>query len=197
MQRQERGENPGQRGIKGGILADDMGLGKTLQLLTLIKLDLNQENKPTLVVMPKTVFNSWIDDCKKFIPGMKVIIYHGDFHTKSNFPTVDTIMRNAGELPTIVLTNYHRLRDNSAELMTIDWRRLILDESHAINNMKNGFDNACQLKCDFKWSATGTPRKNKISDFFEDLFRKIRVNCCRITSQFLQTKPWRPNMCGF
>jgi len=165
MQRQERGENPGQPGITGGILADDMGLGKTLQLLTLVKLDPNEERKPTLAVMPKTVFNSWISDCKKFIPGMEVVIYHDDAHAKSDFPTVETIKRKAKIGATIVLTNYHRLRDNSTDLMTIQWRRLILDESHVINNEKYGFDKACKLKCDYKWSVTGTPMKNNISDF--------------------------------
>jgi len=179
MQRQERGENPAGPEIKGGILADDMGLGKTLQFLTLIKLDLmsSNTNKPTLAIMPPSVFDSWVGDCRKFISGMnknnaveknkdmQVLVYHTDFHKL--LPSLKH-MNNKTNGKLLVLATYNALKTKK-ELLEINWRRLILDESQAINNKKNGFNMACKLNCDFKWSCSGTPMKNEMKDFLPHL----------------------------
>lgn len=42
-------------------MADDMGLGKTMQMLSLQLL----HPMPTLVVCPKTVLSSWLNDALK------------------------------------------------------------------------------------------------------------------------------------
>jgi len=162
MQRQECGKNPSALGVKGGIQADDMGLGKTVQCLATISLD--RSPMPTLVVCPKSVFSSWQEDCKLRFPNLRVHVWHGK-HGKWTAERIDQHASADPEQPLLILTNYHAMRDYSEELLKVQWRRLVLDESHAINDRKNGFDVACRLEAEIKWSVSGTPMKNKLKDF--------------------------------
>jgi SWI/SNF-related matrix-associated actin-dependent regulator of chromatin subfamily A member 5 len=65
-----------------GILGDEMGLGKTLQTLSLIQyLKVNEpkggQARPFLVICPLSVLNSWMEEARKWTPGLKVIRFHG------------------------------------------------------------------------------------------------------------------------
>ena len=74
-----------QRNGLSGILGDEMGLGKTLQTLSLIQyLKENRqltadggELRPCLVVCPLSVLSSWMAECRKWTPGLRVIRFHG------------------------------------------------------------------------------------------------------------------------
>jgi SWI/SNF-related matrix-associated actin-dependent regulator of chromatin subfamily A member 5 len=69
-----------------GILGDEMGLGKTLQTLSLFQYleELDQKNgmtseepRPYLVICPLSVLNSWVTEAQKWVPGLKVMRFHG------------------------------------------------------------------------------------------------------------------------
>ena len=67
-----------QNGLSG-ILGDEMGLGKTLQTLSLIQfLKENRKStnsgqlRPSLVVCPLSVLNSWMAESRKWTPDLKV-----------------------------------------------------------------------------------------------------------------------------
>ncbi|KAL2003403.1 hypothetical protein VTN02DRAFT_3913 [Thermoascus thermophilus] len=86
----------------GGILGDDMGLGKTLQVLSLFQyLKENQHTKsgtaaPFLVVCPLSVLQSWVDEGKKWAPGLKFLKYHGLENARKKLRAVvaDTLRSN-------------------------------------------------------------------------------------------------------
>jgi SWI/SNF-related matrix-associated actin-dependent regulator of chromatin subfamily A member 5 len=67
------------------MLGDEMGLGKTLQTLSLFQfleerhatLPGVDELRPHLVVCPLSVLQSWVNEAKKFTPGLKVLPFHG------------------------------------------------------------------------------------------------------------------------
>jgi SWI/SNF-related matrix-associated actin-dependent regulator of chromatin subfamily A member 5 len=69
-----------------GILGDEMGLGKTLQTLSLFQYleELDKKNgvrseeaRPYLVVCPLSVLNSWVTEAQKWVPGLRVMRFHG------------------------------------------------------------------------------------------------------------------------
>ena len=63
-----------------GILADEMGLGKTIQTISLLAhlaCDRGQWG-PHLVVVPTSVMLNWEMEFKKFLPGFKILTYHGN-----------------------------------------------------------------------------------------------------------------------
>ena len=54
----------------GGCLADDMGLGKTIQVIALLSRIYPKENKPTLIVMPKSLLLNWRNELERFCPAL-------------------------------------------------------------------------------------------------------------------------------
>ena len=54
----------------GALLADDMGLGKTLQALCGL-------DGRALVVAPTSVLHNWVEEARRFRPGLRVAVYHG------------------------------------------------------------------------------------------------------------------------
>mmetsp|Transcript_15258 Transcript_15258/g.41085 ORF Transcript_15258/g.41085 Transcript_15258/m.41085 type:complete len:538 (+) Transcript_15258:2-1615(+) len=167
LTRQERGDNPVAPGVCGGILADDMGLGKTFQMLATIALDAGSRDAPTLVVSPKTAFASWKGDAAAFMPSMRVHVWHKEGRLDA---AAIAALQAEGGGPLVLLTNYHHLRDNAHEgLNGTIFRRLILDESQHINRGSYGFENACHLDAPIRWSVSGTPITNELSDFEKHL----------------------------
>ncbi|KAG8527568.1 uncharacterized protein KY384_007721 [Bacidia gigantensis] len=81
----------------GGVLGDEMGLGKTLQTLALfsyLKEHTQQsqsgQSRPSLVVCPLSVLNSWISEARKWTPDMKVLRFHGPRHERDRLKKVAT-----------------------------------------------------------------------------------------------------------
>eukprot|EP00965_Chrysotila_dentata_P205249 6182846-Pleurochrysis_carterae.AAC.1 len=165
MQRQERGENPLAPGVTGGVLADEMGLGKTVQCLSVVALDVAAgASKPTLIVCPKALFATWQNEAQRFHRRFRVRVWHGSQKT-----VLKEMIKKAQGSSDVLLTNYDSLRGKLELLLGVEWRRVVLDESHAINNSQNGFDAACKLIADSRWSLSGTPIKNKSKDFNKHL----------------------------
>ena len=79
-----------------GILGDEMGLGKTLQTLSLIQYlkeshkpsSKGREVRPCLVVCPLSVLSSWMAECRRWTPGLKVLRFHGPEHERSRLKRV-------------------------------------------------------------------------------------------------------------
>ena len=58
--------------IKGGFLCDEMGLGKTVQTISAM---LGNPMKKTLIVVPKSIINQWVEEIDHFAPHLKVLIH--------------------------------------------------------------------------------------------------------------------------
>src|SRR5262249_47022987 len=63
----------------GACLADDMGLGKTVQLLATLLLakEAGEEIRPSLLVCPTSVAETWLREAARFAPQLTVSIHHG------------------------------------------------------------------------------------------------------------------------
>lgn len=144
---------PGQAGLlSGGILADDMGLGKTIQVISLIISTAG--SGPTLIVAPVSVMSNWEQQIQRHV-------------AKEHLPSVLVYHTSAGALSNslgkydVVITSYGKLtreKGTRGPLMSVKWRRVVLDEGHTIRNAKtNVAQAACQLTAKSRWVLTGTP----------------------------------------
>jgi len=172
----------------GGCLADDMGLGKTLQAIAVLlrskELGLNADisegdpgsladggqfslfnsaaNKPTsLIVVPASLLFNWFKECRRFAPGLKVLMHVGNQRNRelTNFSYYD-----------LVISTYHTVRQDSLKLSGFCFHYIILDESQMIKNPSSKLYNAIlTLQSDHKVVLTGTPIENSLTDLWSQI----------------------------
>lgn len=140
-----------------GCLADDMGLGKTVQTLCFLLQVMDEaDDRPILIVMPKSLIFNWGKELKKFTPHLKPYVYYGG--------TRDTIKISEHRL---ILTTYHTLRNDIEQIKKIPFFYTILDEIQNIKNHTSKLARACfLLNSQYKLGISGTPVENSLGDLY-------------------------------
>jgi superfamily II DNA or RNA helicase len=147
----------------GGCLADDMGLGKTIQLLALLQnrklaRGPDDEHRPSLVVVPKSLIFNWHQECNRFTPQLKVIDYTGLHRAK--------LAKRFGKAD-VILTTYGTLRRDIVQLREVAFDFVVLDEAQTIKNAGSQVAKAARLlKANHRLALSGTPIENRLSDLW-------------------------------
>ncbi len=149
------------RGI-GSCLADDMGLGKTVQFLaTLLSArEAGEAIRPSLLVCPTSVADTWVNEALRFAPELTVTIHHGpDRATGRAFRTLLTETD-------LLVTTYSLAHRDRALLSEVLWEYVALDEAQNIKNAATAQARAVRsLKARRRAALTGTPLENRLFDF--------------------------------
>lgn len=141
----------------GGCLADDMGLGKTVQVLCLLqgRHPPGEEQRPSLVIVPKSLVHNWVDEAAKFTE-LKVINYTGAKRGGQAFSDAN-----------IIVTTYGTLRQEILKFTDQRWTTVILDEAQAIKNPTSQAAKACRLlRSDLRLAISGTPIENGLEELW-------------------------------
>lgn len=144
----------------GGCLADDMGLGKTVQTIALLCKTQKDSEKPSLIVMPRSLIFNWEAEFKKFAPEMDIYTHYG-------------LNRNLEEAMKhkVILTSYAVLRNEIEQFNDKEFHYVILDESQNIKNVSAQITKAVWLlKAEHKVAISGTPIENNLTEIYS-LFR--------------------------
>ncbi len=140
----------------GCCLADDMGLGKTIQTIALLAKIYEKKQKPSLIIMPKSLLFNWENELAKVAPQLKVYTLYG---TQWN-------IREAARC-NVILTTYDTVRNYDVEFSSVVFHCIILDESQKIKNVNSQtYDAVCQLSCVFRLSLSGTPFENNLLELY-------------------------------
>jgi SNF2 family DNA or RNA helicase len=147
----------------GGCLADDMGLGKTIQWIAyLLHLkESGQMQTPALLICPTSVIGNWQKELERFAPDLRVHLHYGSTRTKGDlFPaSVNNI--------DIVITSYTLSHLDEAELSSIQWSSLCLDEAQNIKNNYTKQATAIRgLNAEHRIALTGTPIENRLTELW-------------------------------
>ncbi len=145
----------------GGILADDMGLGKTIQIIALLKSEIDKNNKLTsIVVCPSTLVLNWKAEIEKWCNNMKVLIVKGTAEER-----VEKI--NSYQNYNLVITSYDLLKRDIEYYEDKQFKYIVADEAQYIKNSST--QNATSLKSlkgEVKFALTGTPIENSIAELW-------------------------------
>lgn len=144
----------------GRILADDMGLGKTIQTISLLATLYNHAapKRPSLIIMPKTLLFNWHNECAKFAPNLRILVYDGQ-HRRTLVDTIPSV--------DVVLASYHSMRLDASILTKQSFYYLVLDEAQYIKNRQtNAFKAIKKYTSDHRVLITGTPIENSVSDLW-------------------------------
>ncbi len=147
----------------GGCLADDMGLGKTIQVLALLagrnrRGPREAEQRPSLVVAPKSLVYNWQLEAERFAPNLSVCDYTGTDRKQrvDNFDDYD-----------LVVTTYGTLRKDIVRLGEQQWDYAILDEAQAIKNAASQSAKASRvLQARHRLALSGTPVENHLGELW-------------------------------
>ncbi|HEX3782430.1 MAG TPA: DEAD/DEAH box helicase [Pseudonocardiaceae bacterium] len=146
----------------GGCLADDMGLGKTVQLLALEALRrADGKRPPTLLVCPMSLVGNWQREAARFAPMLSVYVHHG-----ANRLAGEDLLDRATEHD-LVLTTYAVLARDRAELGSVTWDRVVLDEAQNVKNSASRQAKATRgLPARHRIALTGTPVENRLAELW-------------------------------
>ena len=142
---------------KGGFLCDEMGLGKTVE--TIATMLGNPKNK-TLLIVPKSIINQWVEQIEHFAPDLKVYTFDGP--KRATDPSEFAGFQ-------VIIAPYSLLTPKTSKttvLHQVLWDRIILDEGHEIRNPRAKVTRSVvDLKGRIRWILTGTPVYNSMKDF--------------------------------
>ena len=142
----------------GGVLADDMGLGKTIQILAHLQL-LRESGvqKPSLIVVPKSLLFNWQNEAERFAPDLRVKLH----------ATHARLDKEGIEESDVVIVTYQTLVRDSLLFLEIDFDTVVLDEGQMIKNRDTQSATICRaLRSDYRLVLTGTPVENSVTDLF-------------------------------
>ncbi|KAF8911617.1 SNF2 family N-terminal domain-containing protein [Gymnopilus junonius] len=148
-----------------GILADEMGLGKTIQTIALLAHLACDRGiwGPHLIVVPTSVLLNWEMEFKKFLPGFKVLSYHGTTKRRKELRQGwnDKFHFN------VCITSYTLASRDAHIFKRKPWYYMILDEAHMIKNFKSQRWNILLMfRSHRRLLLTGTPLQNNLTELW-------------------------------
>ena len=117
----------------------------------------------TLIIVPKSIVQQWVDEIEKFAPHLNVITFEGPNRatTPSDFNGAQIVIA-----PYSVMTSRDKKKVTTTVLHEILWSRIVLDEGHEIRNPTSKVSvSVRQLQGRIKWVVSGTPVYNSVRDF--------------------------------
>jgi superfamily II DNA or RNA helicase len=143
----------------GVCLADDMGLGKTLEAIALLLT--RRAGGPALVVAPTSVCGNWLDELRRFAPGLTVLEYSG----KSRAALLEPLLTGSG--PDVLIVSYALLQHDGSKLSALTWNTVVLDEAQFVKNAHSLRARAAfALPARYRLAMTGTPVENHLGDLW-------------------------------
>lgn len=148
------------------ILGDDTGLGKTATTIaSLCYLWERQPNLKAVVLTTKSAVNQWAGEFKKFTTGIRVVTVDGSPKKR------DEIYEwfKAQTEPTVLVTNYAKVRVDFDEFHTWDWENIVFvnDECTAYKSTKSQIHKKCKYiaeRANRVWGLTATLIKNNLEE---------------------------------
>ncbi|KAI0667128.1 SNF2 family N-terminal domain-containing protein [Trametes maxima] len=148
-----------------GILADEMGLGKTIQTIALLAHLACDRGiwGPHLIIVPTSVLLNWEMEFKKFMPGFKVLSYHGNTKQRKELRQGWNNKYHFN----VCITSYTLASRDAHVFKRKRWYYMILDEAHMIKNFKSQRWNILLLFRSFRrLLLTGTPLQNNLTELW-------------------------------
>jgi SNF2 family DNA or RNA helicase len=148
-----------------GILADEMGLGKTIQTIALFAWLACEKQTwgQHLIVVPTSVIVNWEMELKRFLPGFKILSYHGSAKERKK-------KREGWANPNafhVCITSYQLVVQDAAVFKRKKWHYLVCDEAQNIKSFKSQrWQTLLTFRTSHRLLLTGTPLSNSLMELW-------------------------------
>jgi SNF2 family DNA or RNA helicase len=139
---------------------DTWDSGKTIQVLAFLEGLRARKGraKPSLVVVPRSLVHSWIEEASRFVPDLRVCDYASSKRTKTALD---------GGAVDVVLTTYGVLRRDITTLKDVEFGTVVLDEAQNIKNNQSQAAKASRLlRAERRIALSGTPVENHLGELW-------------------------------
>jgi SNF2 family DNA or RNA helicase len=143
-----------------------VGLGKTIQTLSfLATLKANGVPGPHLVVTPLAVLQNWVNELKRFTPGLTHCKVHGSLSERDRILSMDEVL--SGDFD-VYLTTYETLMGEEAFFTeSFLFSTITIDEGHRLKNDAGKLNAAlARIVTPFRLLLTGTPLQNNLNELW-------------------------------
>eukprot|EP01006_Ploeotia_vitrea_P032035 TRINITY_DN64314_c0_g1_i1.p1 TRINITY_DN64314_c0_g1~~TRINITY_DN64314_c0_g1_i1.p1 ORF type:complete len:745 (-),score=164.56 TRINITY_DN64314_c0_g1_i1:1998-4232(-) len=157
-----------------GILADEMGLGKTIITIGfLAHLWEKKIHGPFLVVAPLSTLANWDNECRKWLPSMPTLLYHGSkeereqMRAKWDRQAREAKKKGGSKTTGCIITSYDIAMNDLKWLLGKKWKYLVVDEAHRLKNFEcKLIKQLKQLDTANRLLLTGTPLQNNLAELW-------------------------------
>jgi len=153
---------------RGVVLADEVGLGKTIEAgLVLAQLAAEGKNR-LLVLTPASLRRQWARELEEKLGlGSTIVDGHTEAKDRRAGRAAEHVFDRAGE---IVIASHPFAARRSAELETIRWDAVVIDEAHRLRGAHKGSKTALALRAALhrrpKLLLTATPMQNGLAELY-------------------------------
>jgi len=151
-----------------GVIADEMGLGKTLQTIVfLAHLQAHNVAGPFIVIAPLSTLSSWMDECGRWCPQLKVMRYHGTPDQRKLLrEQLSNTQSNPAHTP-ILITSYEIAMNDQSHLKRYNWKLMVVDEGHRLKNTQSKLLTTLKsFPTENRLLLTGTPLQNNLRELW-------------------------------
>ncbi|KAI0244542.1 ATP-dependent DNA helicase Hrp3 [Massospora cicadina] len=153
---------------ENGILADEMGLGKTIQTISFISYLFHSMKVygPFLVVVPLSTIGAWEREFARWAPDIDTVCYIGDGRSRATIREYEFYVPATKKVKfNVLLTTFELVLKDRAELGSIRWAFLAVDEAHRLKNSESQLHECLKsFHTANRLLITGTPLQNSIRE---------------------------------
>jgi SNF2 family DNA or RNA helicase len=156
------------------IIADEIGIGKTAEAIKFLEyLAINEGCERFLVLVSASILLQWVEEIVKYAPTLQIeIIRSSRWGNSANRKYKYNSIRMMGHRPVVVVASYDMAVSDLAEMYTMDWDAIVVDESSVIKNTTTQRFNAVNILGKVpRWMAhlTATPLENDVMDLYANV----------------------------
>jgi helicase SWR1 len=141
------------------------GLGKTIQTIALLAHLACDRGiwGPHLIIVPTSVLLNWEMEFKKFLPGFKVLSYHGNTKRRKELRQGWNNKYHFN----VCVTSYTLASRDAHIFKRKPWYYMVLDEAHMIKNFKSQrWSTLLMFRSFRRLLLTGTPLQNNLTELW-------------------------------